>query len=69
MGVAVCNINTLMPHTVGDGNGVEAHVYEQRDMRMSDSVNPDTLYTAGSATSPHFVVQIGFREREKSIIL
>ena len=35
MGVAVSDVDTLMPHTLRDGQGGKTHVDQQTDMAMS----------------------------------
>ena len=41
MGVAVGNVDTLMPHTLGDGQGGKSHVDQQTDMAMPLRYNKD----------------------------
>ena len=41
MGVAVGDIDTLMPHTLRDGQGGKAHVDQQTDVAMPLRYNKD----------------------------
>lgn len=68
MRIAICNINTLMPHTICDGYSREPHIDQQTDVAMSDSVDPYSFHTTGSTTTAYFVVQVGFCKWENTVI-
>ena len=67
MRISVGNINTLMSHTICDSYSREAHVNEQADVAMSDSVDSYSFHSAGSTATADLVVQIRFCEREYAI--
>ena len=56
-----------MSHTICDGYSREAHINQQTDMAMSDSMDPYSFHTAGSAATAYFVMQIGFRKWEYAV--
>ena len=41
MGVTVCDVDTLMPHTLRDGQGGKAHIDQQTDVAMPLRYNYD----------------------------
>ena len=68
MRIPIGYINTLVTNTISDGYSREAHVNQQTDMTMSDSVDPYSLHTAGCTATAYFVMQIGFSEWEDTVI-
>ena len=68
MCIPICHINTLVSHTIRDGDSRKSHVNEQTDVAMSDSVESYSLHSADSTTTAYFMMQIRFREREDTVI-
>ena len=68
MHIPISNINTLMSYSISDGYRREAHVNQQTDVAMSDSVDPYSFYSADGTATANFVMQIGFGEREDTIV-
>lgn len=58
MRIAIGYINTLVPHSIFNGNSGESHINQQTDMAMSNSVDPYSLYTARGTATEHFMMQI-----------
>ena len=67
MRVVVGNVDALVPDTVGDGNGGEAHVDQQRDMRMSEVVNSYLFHACALGPLLHLVVQSAVAHGEDTI--
>lgn len=68
MGVAVGNVDTLMPYPVSDCQGGKAHINQQGNVRMSEVVNPDPLHSRRFRTPVHFMVEIVLADRENPFI-
>ena len=68
MRITISDINTLVPHTVCYSYSGEAHINQQTDVAMSDSVDSYSFHSAGGTPTANFVVQIGFRERKYMVV-
>ena len=62
MGVVVDDVDTLMPHTLRDGQGGKAHVNQQTDVAMSQIVDANAFYSGLLTTTIHFPVEIAFAD-------
>ena len=62
MGVAVGDVDTLMPHTLRDGQGGKAHVDQQTDVAVSQIVYANPFYPCLLAATVHFPVKIAFAD-------
>ena len=67
MSIPIGYINALMSHTICDSYCREAHIDQQTDMAMSDSVDSYSLHSAGSTATAYFMVKVGFCERKNAI--
>ena len=64
MGVAVGDVDTLMSHTLRDGQGGKAHVDQQTDVAMSQIVYANPFYPCLLAAAIHFPMEIAFADGE-----
>ena len=64
MGVAVGDVDTLMPHVLRDGQGGKAHVDQQTDVAMSQIVYANPFHPRLLAATIHFPVEIAFADWE-----
>ena len=62
MGVAVGDVDTLMPHTLRDGQSGKAHVNQQTDVAMSQIVYANPFHPSLLAAAVHFPVEIAFAD-------
>ena len=68
MRIAICYINALMSYTISDSYCREAHINQQTDVAVSDSVDSYSFHSAGGTATANFVMQIGFCKREYTVI-
>ena len=64
MGIAVGDVDTLMPHTLRDSQGGKAHVDQQTDMTMTklvEATNGHSLVEAENAICYDIVRDYGLR--------
>ena len=66
--IAISNVNTLVSHTISDSYSRKAHINQQTDVAMPDSVDSYSFYSAGGATTANFVVEVRFRKREYTVV-
>ena len=67
MGVAVGDIDTLMPHPVSDCQGRKSHVNQQGDVAMPQVVYSDPLDPGLFRSPVHLPVEVGFCYREDTV--
>ena len=51
MGIAIRNVNALVPHPLSDGDGAVAHVDQQGDVGMAQIMDTDALDPGGSSAA------------------
>ena len=64
MGVSVGDVDTLMPYTLCNSQGSEAHVDQQTDVAMSQIVYANPFHPRLLAATVHFSVEIAFADGE-----
>ena len=68
MGVAVGDVDALMPHALRDGQGGKAHVDQQTDVAVSQIVYANPFHPRLLAATVHFPVKIAFADGEHSAV-
>lgn len=68
MGVVIGDVDALMAYTVCDSNGAEAHVNQQRHMRVPEVVNSDALHACLRRPPLHFPLKMAFADGEDAVI-
>ena len=58
MRITISYVNALMSDTISNSYSREAHVNEQADVAMSDSVDPYSFHATCCTATAYFVVQI-----------
>ena len=64
MGIAVGDVDTLMPHTLCNSQGSKAHVNQQTDVAMPQIVYANPFHPRLLAATVHFPVKIAFADGE-----
>lgn len=64
MGIAVGDVDTLMPHTLCNSQGSKAHVDQQTDVAVPQIVYANAFYPSLLTATVHFSVEIAFADGE-----
>ena len=64
MGIAVGDVDTLMPHTLCNSQGSKAHVDQQTDVAVPQIVYANPFHPRLLAATVHFSVEIAFADGE-----
>ena len=67
MGVAVGDVDTLMPHTLCNSQGSKAHVDQQTDVAMPQIMYANAFYPSLLTATVHFSVEIGFCDGKDAV--
>lgn len=62
MGIAVGDVDALVPHALCDGQGGKAHVNQQTDVAMSQIVYANPFHPSLLAATVHFPMEIAFAD-------
>ena len=68
MRVTVCDVDTLMSHTVGNRQSCKAHIDQQTYMAVTKVVNPYAFYPSLLAAPVHLMMKIMLANGENPAI-
>ena len=68
MRVAICDIDALMPHAIGNRQRCKTHINQQTYVAVAKVMNPDAFHPSRLAAPIHLVVEIVLANGENPAI-
>ena len=68
MGITIGDVDAFVPDALSDGDGGKSHFNQQRNVAVSEIVNPDAFNACGFRTPVHLMVQICLGDGEDAVV-